>query len=745
MKNMNKRNFAGNLVRALLTCLLACFAASALAQVSLDDIAFAGLPGEQFQIDLRFSDTPPTPDIFAIDRPARLTIDFANTRNNLKERRYPLSFTGADSVTVLEAQGRTRLVVNLATAVPYTTSVKGNVLSVVVGRNAGGGENSATLTNAAGQGSRFVAPANTGKDIGKVDFRRGENNSGMVVIDLAKSNISAKVEQAGSRLNVEFSNASLDPRDQVKLDVNDFGTPVHDVSLYLQNGKVMLQANVTGKYDYLAYQTDRQYVLSITPLAAAGTTLGGAAVTPKGPNGDRISITFQSIDVRAALQIMADFNNFSLVVGNGVNGMVTLRLDNVPWDQALDMVLKSNKLDKRIEGSVMYVAPADEIATMEVNQLESTKKVEELAPLVTEYIPINYAQATDLVQLLQSSGSQGGGGRGGQQQGGAAASAGNGGILSERGKATVDARTNTIIVQDVEAVIGRVKALIAKLDVPVRQVLIEARIVNASTSFSQGLGIRWGGAQTFPRAGDRFTLTGGTVENSAQFGDSLSSYAQSINSAVAGGTPLATALATATPPSVGFPQSLVVDMGVNAPTKLALGYAGNNGLLQLELSALESSGNGEVIAQPKITTQDQQPANITSGVQIPYQSAAGGTAGGTTTTFIKAALTLDVTPQITPEGRIIMKLNIHQDSVVPGSGAIPAIATNSVETRVLVNNGDTVVLGGVYREEVTTSTTKTPLLGDIPYLGYLFKKKEDNKTKTELLIFITPSIITDLH
>lgn len=743
MKNMNKRNFAGNLVQALMVCLLACFAAPVLAQVSLDDITFASLPGEQFQIDLRFSDTPPKPDIFSIDKPARLTIDFANTRNNLKERRYPLSFTGADSATVLEAQGRTRLVINLTAAVPYTTSVKGNVLSVVVGRNAGAADSSATLTNAPGQGTRFVAPTSNSKDIGKVDFRRGENNAGMIVIDLARSNISAKVDQIGSRLNVEFANASLDPRDQVKLDVNDFGTPVHDVSLYLQNGKVMLQANVTGKYDYLAYQTDRQYVLSITPVAAAVTNLGGGAVTPKGPNGDRISITFQSIDVRAALQIMADFNNFSLVVGNGVNGMVTLRLDNVPWDQALDMVLKSNKLDKRIEGSVMYVAPADEIATMEVNQLESSKKVEELAPLVTEYIPINYAQATDLVQLLQSSGGQGGA-RGGQQQGGAAASAGTGGILSERGKATVDARTNTIIVQDVEAVIGRVKALIAKLDVPVRQVLIEARIVNASTSFSQGLGIRWGGAQTFPNAGDRFTLSG-TLASSVEFNDSLSSYAQAINSAVAGGTPLATALATNAPKGVSFPGALAVDLGVNAPSHIALGYAGNNGLLQLELSALESSGNGEVIAQPKITTQDQQPANITSGVQIPYQSAAGGTAGGTTTTFIKAALTLDVTPQITPEGRIIMKLNIHQDSVVPGSGAIPAIATNSVETRVLVNNGDTVVLGGVYREEVTTSTSKTPLLGDIPYVGSLFKKKEDNKTKTELLIFITPSIITDLR
>ena len=316
--------------------------------------------------------------------------------------------------------------------------------------------------------------------------------------------------------------------------------------------------------------------------------------------------------------------------------------------------------------------------------------------------------------------------------------------MSARGRASVDERTNTLIVQDVQDVIDDVKALLARLDVPVRQVLIEARIVNASTSFSQALGIRWGGAQTFPAAGEQFVL-GGSMDTAVDLGNSLTEFSQAVAEAVAGGSTLDEALAENSVARPTFPEALAVDLGAQSATSsIALGYAGNNGLLQLELSALEASGNGEVIAQPKVTTQDQQTARIESGLQIPYQAQAGGTAGGSTTEFITAALSLQVTPQITPDGRIIMLLDIHQDSVVPGSGGVPAIATNSVTTRVLVNNGDTIVLGGVFREETTTTVSKTPLLGDLPYLGYLFKRTEELENKTELLIFITPSIINEL-
>ncbi len=724
-KMRNKRMWKSLRVscQVLMVSLLWLVAKVAFAQASLDNISFSALPGEQFEISLQFDQTPPKPEIFVIDQPARLTLDFANTRNNLKERRYPLNFAGADSVMILEAQGRTRMVVNLTASTPYKTETRGNALVVVVGKEAGIVAPNAVSSADSGSSKRFVSPVSKKKDIEKIDFRRGDNGSGMVVVDLANSNLSAKVSQTGTKLIAEFAHASIDPSQQVKLDVRDFGTPVRDVSLYQQDGKVVIEANVPEQYEYLAYQTDKQYVVSVTPAAAAGAGAIGAGANAANFKGDRIDLNFQNIDIRAVLQILADFNNFSLVVGQSVNGMVTLRLENVPWDQALDLVLRSNKLGKRIEGSVMYVAPEDEIASSELKQLESAQKADGLAPLVTEYIAINYAKASDLVPLLKSAEKDGGG------------------ILTERGKATVDTRTNTIIIQDAATVLEKAKAVIAKLDIPVKQVLIEARIVNASTSFSQALGVRWGGAQTFPKAGDQFVIAG-NLNAAQQLGQNLTSFNQTVNSAVASGTSLSNALATnsVAPPT----DSLMVDMGVSAPSHIALGYAGNSGLLQLELEALEASGNGEVIAQPKITTQDQQPANITSGTRIPYQSQAGGTAGGTTTQFVTAALSLQVTPQITPDGRIIMKLEIHQDSVVPGPGTVPAIATNSVTTNVLVNNGDTVVLGGVYREEVTTSTSKTPLLGDIPYVGALFKQKSDNRSKTELLIFITPSVINQL-
>ena len=728
MKSYNRTMGLAPLLRLLLALVAVSAGSAALAQTTLQDIAFSALPGEQFEIRLEFDQTPPSPEIFVIDQPARLTLDFVNTRSGLPQRRYPLSFNTADSVMILEAQGRTRMVVNLAASQPYTTQTQGNTLIVIVGDR--GSQPAPTVLSATSESTTdaFVAPLATGDDIQGIDFRRGDGDAGLVVVQLARSNLNASITQSGPRLLIEFDNASIEPNDQVRLDVTDFGTPVQGVSMYLQDGKVVVQADVSGQYEYLAYQTGGEYVVSVTPVAAQA----GAALVPD-YSGDRISLNFQNIEVRALLQILADFNDFSLVVGDNVTGSMTLRLDDVPWDQAVDLVLRLRGLGMRQVGNVMYVAPAADLAASELQALQSTQDVAALAPLVTEYFEVNYAEADQLLALLQASGTGGAAAGAAGTTGGAAGT--TGGILSARGRASVDTRTNTIIVQDVEPVLAQVRDLLAKLDVPVRQVLIEARIVNASTSFSEALGIRWGGAQTFPQAGDQFVLSG-NLNSSVQMAGNLADYAD----AVATGA-VSTRLEAPT-----FPDALVVDMGLDLPfqSSIALGYAGNTGLLQLELAALEASGNGEVIAQPKITTQDQQPANITSGVQIPYQSQAGGTAGGTTTQFVTAALSLQVTPQITPDGRIIMELEIHQDSVVPGGGAVPAIATNSVETRVLVNNGDTVVLGGVFREEVTTSISKTPILGDIPYVGNMFKRTEDSKSKTELLIFITPSVINEL-
>ncbi|MGV3591608.1 MAG: type IV pilus secretin PilQ [Gammaproteobacteria bacterium] len=756
--------------QALLTlaCLAAAlFAQAAAAQAALQDIEFTALPDARFEIALEFSATPPSPEVFVIEQPARLTMDFANVTSQLPERRFPLAFAGADSVMILEAQGRTRMVVNLTGVPDYTTRVQGNslIVSIAVPTAAAQAVTATPQPDAAQpqpQQQQQTAPqqaaqqaaappvvlaAPGGNDVAAIDFRGGAGSAGEIVITLGRAGLEPNLSRNGDRLDIEFENASIDDTAQTRLDVRDFATPVEYVSLFNSNDDVVVQAQLDGEIDFVASQIGNQFIVTVSPEPVAAAPRNGASEF----TGDPISLVFQDVEVRSVLQILAEFNDFSLVVPDSVTGNITLQLEEVPWDQALDIVLRSRNLDKRLVGTVLYVAPASEIATAELAALESSQQADTLAPLVTEYIEINYAVAGTLLNLLQGT-TGGGGAAAGAAAGGAVAApapavatGGNGGVLSPRGRASVDARTNTIIIQDTQEVIDNVRNLIARLDVPVRQVLIEARIVNASTSFSEALGIRWGGAQTFPGAGDQFVL-GGSLDAAEELTNNLIDFNNRAAEAVFSGTSLDEFLATNSIEAPGAPESLVVDLGVPsaAASTIALGFAGNNGLLQLELSALEASGNGEVIAQPKVTTQDKQTARIESGLQIPYQAQAGGTAGGSTTEFVTAALSLEVTPQITPDGRIIMLLDIHQDSVVPGSGAVPAIATNSVNTRVLVNNGDTVVLGGVFREETTTTVTKTPLLGDLPYVGNIFKRTEETESKTELLIFITPSIINEI-
>lgn len=668
------------------------FLASAVqAQISLDDIQFVSLPGGMLEIELLFDDTPPEPVVFEIESPARLVMDFSGVSNSLDQSTFAVNSRIADSVTVVASGGRTRMIVNLNESTSHVSSVQGRSLRVTLGDGA-----SVSTSNAASR-PELTSVSGAG-DIKAIDFRRDEEGAGQIIIDLANENLIGNLDRTGNRLELEFLNASIDDDLQMRLDVTDFATPVRNIDIFRDDTNVMLVAEMISNFDYLAYQSGGEYIINITPVEGAGS--GGGAGGVANFSGELINVNFQNVDIHSVLSLLAEVNDFSLVVSDSVSGNVTLRLVNVPWDQALEMVLRSESLGRRIEGSVLFIAPADEISAAELQLLENNQQQISLAPLVTEYIKINYAEALTISQLL----------------GGEAGS-----ILSERGTATVDSRTNTLIVQDVTSVIEDIRNMVNRLDIPVRQVLIEARIVNASTSFGDALGIRWGGAQAFPGAGDRFVLSG-SQEASREFGQGLASRDQAI-----------------------FPDALFVDMGVEATSSIALGYAGNKGLLELELSALESSGTGEVIAQPKVTTQDQQQARIESGLQIPYQSQAGGTAGGTATEFISAVLALEVTPQITPDGRINMLLQINQDSVVPiSAGSVPAISTNSVTTRVLVNDGDTIVLGGVFREEITTTVTKTPVLGDLPYVGNLFKRTESAETKTELLIFITPSIIKEV-
>ena len=686
-------------IKSVLLALIAVncmFLTSALrAQVSLDDVEFVAMPGGMLEIELMFDGTPPEPSVFEIESPPRLVMDFEGVSNALPQARYPVNARIADSVTIVASGGRTRMIVNLSQPTSYVSSVQGRSMSIVIG------DGSADITSTPASSGSSQAPSSSSGDITRVDFRRDEEGAGQIIIDLANNNLVGNLDRNGNRLELEFLNAELSDDMQMRLDVTDYATPVRNVDIFRDNSSVMVVAQMISNFDYLAYQSSGQYIINISPVAGAqGGAAAGGGSGELTFSGELINVNFQNVDIHSVLALLAEVNDFSLVVSDSVSGNVTLRLVNVPWDQALNMVLRTEGLGQRIEGSVMYIAPAAEIASAELQELENSEAQQNLAPLVTEYIEINYAEAQALATLLNGE---------------------DGSILSERGTARVDVRTNTLIVQDVASVIEDVRDMIGRLDIPVRQVLIEARIVNASTSFSDALGIRWGGAQTFPNAGDQFILSGSQAAN-ISLSESLAAGEATVN----------------------FPEALVVDMGVaSAPSSIALGYAGNKGLLELELSALEASGNGEVIAQPKVTTQDQQQARIESGLQIPYQSQAGGTAGGTAVEFIAAVLALEVTPQITPDGRINMLLTINQDSVVPGAGAVPSISTNVVNTRVLVNDGDTIVLGGVFREEVTTTVTKTPVLGDLPYIGNMFKRTENANTKTELLIFITPSIIND--
>jgi type IV pilus assembly protein PilQ len=737
--------------------LLACLSLQPLqAQefVNLQSIGFANLPGDSLEVRLDFDGAPPQPTGFTQEDPARISLDLSNVQSNLGERRFDIDSNNAQSVMVLETSDRTRLVFNLTSPAEYETRIEGNTLVVRLGSDR-------VVTAAPAPVSQIESPAAvtaTGAALADVLFRRGsEVNEGQIVITLSDDQLLGNVEQVGSRIYVEFSGAAVPERLNRRFDVTDFATPVNTVDVYPQRGNATIAIDLNGEYEYVAYQQGRQYTVSVSPPGAAAANSDPAAAY----SGTLVSLSFQNIDVRAVLQLLADENDFNLVTSDAISGNITLELDDVPWDQALNLVLQSRNLDKRLVGNVLYVAPADEIAAQEQLALDASRQAEALAPLHTEFVQVNYADAANILTLLTGSAS----GSASAAADGAAAGPASTGVLSSRGSATVDARTNIIIIRDVAEKLEEVRELLSRLDVPVRQVLIEARIVNVSTDFGRDLGIRWGGAGR-TESTDNFRYGGSQASTLEQQNNRVAESIAVQKAVAAGDAARVKALQDGTDPSlidaivsqaiaavpipigsVTFPDALAVDLGLQdeSASSFSVGFTSNSGLIELELSALESSGNGEVIARPKVTTQDKVTATIESGVRIPYQAQAGGTAGGSTTEFVDAVLSLEVTPQITPDGRIIMQLNIHQDSVAVGSGNVPAINTNSINTSVLVENGDTIVLGGVFREETTTTESKTPVLGDIPYLGRLFKRTNNANRRTELLIFITPKIIAEIN
>lgn len=783
LRHTGRRNIA--LVPTwLAACGLALFwslAGSAAAQqsVTLDSIGFANLPGDSIEIQLNFDSQPPEPSGFVLDNPARISLDLLGVASGLSQQRFNIDSNNAQSVMVLDDGTRTRLVVNLDQLVAYETSLAGNTLTIQVGNDTASTSGGVVAANQV-----FTGLADSDNNaITDVNFRRGSDEEGLVVIDLSNDEIIGSVEQVGSRVYVEFQNTTVPEDLNRRFDVSDFATSVSTVDVLGQSGRATVVIDIDGTYEYVAYQSGNSYTVSVRPPSADVT--GNEATAAY--TGEVTGLSFQDIPVRSVLQILADFYEFNLVVGDAVTGNITIEMNNVPWDQALEMVLRTQNLDSRLEGSVLYVAPSDELAAQDQMELQQAQQAQALAPLRTEFIQVNYANANNILMLLTGMMGPGGGaggvggvpggaggavpvGGGAPAAGGAAGGAGAGGlagigrILSPRGTASVDERTNIIIVRDTEEKLEEVRAALARLDIAVRQVLIEARIVNVSTDFGRDLGIRWGGAGSLS-TGDNFRYGGSQAATLQENNNRIARQNALQEALLAGDAARIEALQTGTDPSliealvdqaiagvpipvgeISFPDALAVDLGVQSleASSFSIGYTGNSSLIELELSALESSGNGEVIARPKVTTQDKVTAEIRSGVRIPYQSQAGGTAGGSTTEFEDAVLSLQVTPQITPDGRINMELQIQQDSVAAGSGAIPAINTNEVTTSALVNDGETIVLGGVFREENTTTETKTPLLGDIPYVGRLFKRTASERRRTELLIFITPKIIADI-
>ena len=668
----------------------------------VEDIRFTAQPGARMEVQLTLSEAPTTDfESYTIEDPARIVIDLPQTRSGLEKKRYELSQANVTSVMVLESGDRTRLIVNLVDLVPFETRVSGRKLTLRVGeevsRIAVAPSAADVLRTDANRVERVVS------EMTDLAFQRSPKGEGLLILTLTNPAVDASIFSEGGDITLEFLNTNA--RDSLirRFDVTDFATPVQGIEVTTTERGTRLKLKADGLYDYLAYQTGNEYILAVAALSEEQKR---ERLNEFDYVGDRISLNFQSIEVRAVLQLIADFTELNLVASDSVTGSITLRLQNVPWDQALDLVLKTRGLDSRKIGNVLMVAPAQEIAERERQEIEANKQLAELAPLQSEFIRIRYAKAVDVVQLFEA----------GSEEGGS--------LISERGSVVVDERTNAIVVTDTAAKLAEIRDLIEKVDIPIRQVMIEARIVIASSNIDEQLGIRWGGGYLHVD-GDSFASIAGDAASVTDLNRQL----------IGGADPVA------------LPSAPFVDLGVaDASSSFAVGFTSTDLFLTAELSALEASGEGEVVSQPKVITGDKQKASIKSGTEIPYQE--GAASGATTTAFKEAVLKLDVTPNITPDDRILLDLIVNQDSVgdlVPSGngGLIPTIDTTELTTQVLVGNGETVVLGGVFKNEELVKVEKVPLLGDIPYLGTLFKSTANTQQKTETLIFITPRILSE--
>lgn len=700
-------------------CALAVQAAMA-AQVSLNQVIPLALPNNETELRLVFSSTPPDPQAYQIEQPTRLVLDFPETISALPSNRISVASKNAQDVSVVTNQERTRLVVNVTEAGNYSTRVEGNTLILKI--SAASSSIAATQAIAKVTNTNVIASP-LSADIRNIDFQRGAAGDGLITVDLLNSSLPVDVQQQGSRIVVRFVGAKIPSQLRRRLDVNDFATPVSTIDAYNEGGNGMMVIQPQGEYEYMAYQTDNKLTISVKPAVKPEVTTKARAEEVY--TGQKLSLNFQDIDVRSVLQLIADFTNLNLVASDSVNGRITIRLQNVPWDQALDIILKTKGLDKRRTGNVIMVAPAVEIAAREKLEAQAVQQIQQLAPLQTEYIQISYAKAADIQTLITSGRNNGTSGSGNSSSNGIDSNVGS--LLSTRGTISIDPRTNTLIIQDTAAKIDEIRAMISRLDVPVKQVMIEARIVRATNNFSKEMGVKWG-VLSQGVTNNNSLLVGGS-ENTLwnlrepEKDDDLGGYKYTIDR----------------------PDNLNVDLGVTSAgaSRIAFGLISlSDVMLDLELSALQSEGKGEVISTPKVLTGDKQKARVASGTQIPYQAATSS--GATSVQFINAELSLEVTPNITPDGKIGMELFVNSDT--PGTVLATGqrqIDTNRVATNVLVNDGETVVLGGIFINETGNTVTKVPFLGDIPYVGNLFRKNVNLDNKQELLIFVTPRLVSD--
>lgn len=718
---------SGLLLLGLLATSAASAADAAKGNNQLQAIIATKLPGDRVQLQLKLSSAAPQPLSFTIGQPARIALDLDDTRLALKQRSTTIGVGSVTSVIAAEAGTRSRVVINLTNLVPYNVAAQGNSIYVLLGGSASDTAvakidpaslspvstalaATAAAAPATSNSTASAAPA-SGQTITNVDFRRAENGSGRVVVDLSTPSIVGNVHMDGENVVVDFANTQLPKNLERRMDVTDFATPVKYIDAENTPTGARLTIHPTGKYAKLAFQSDNLFAVEFSPISAQAEQIA----QQKQYSGQKISLNFQNIDIRAVLQILADASGKNIVVSDSVHGNITLRLQDVPWDQALDIIMKTKGLASRNYGNTMIIGTAQDIAAQEQAEFAARQSLVQSAPLQSAYIQVNYAKAADLAALIKSQGKSG--------------------LLSPRGNLSVDARTNTLLVQDTADNIADIRQMVAKLDIPIQQVLIESRIVIAQNDYNDQLGVQFGVNGIRETSGGLMTVGGDLNGTNTQ----INAFNPAPPAAGISGTPL-----------LSLP-SLNDQLNVNVPTaapmgQIALSVLRQNYLVGLELSAMAAAGKGEVVSSPRVITANGQEASIIQGVEIPYTQSASS--GATTVSFKNAVLSLDVTPQITPDKRIFMNLDVHDDTVgqfVPtaNGGSVPSINTRNVKTNVLVNDGDTVVLGGIYETTKNTTVNKVPLLGDIPLIGWLFRNTATTDNKDELLIFVTPKLMTE--